>query len=87
MNALDIAIKNAGGVGKLAAAIGVGQPVVSNWRARGTTPDAVHCVAIERATSGVVTRQALRPEDWHLIWPELLAGAGAEAVTQEPAHG
>lgn len=84
MNALDIAIKNAGGVGKLAAAIGVGQPVVSNWRARGTAPDAVHCVAIERATSGVVTRQALRPDDWHRIWPELVSGSGAEV---EAAHG
>ena len=29
------------------------------------------CVAIERATSGEVTRQDLRPNDWHLIWPEL----------------
>lgn len=26
---------------------------------------------IERATSGLVTRQALRPHDWHLVWPEL----------------
>lgn len=71
MNALEIAIESAGGVGKLAAAIGVGQPVVSNWRARGTTPDAVHCVAIERATNGAVTRRDLRPDDWRAIWPEL----------------
>jgi len=71
MNALEIAIESAGGVGKLAAAIGVGQPVVSNWRARGTTPDAVHCVAIERATNGAVTRRDLRPDDWQAIWPEL----------------
>lgn len=28
-------------------------------------------VAIERATSGAVTRRDLRPDDWHLIWPEL----------------
>jgi DNA-binding transcriptional regulator YdaS (Cro superfamily) len=26
---------------------------------------------LERATGGVVTRQDLRPDDWHLIWPEL----------------
>lgn len=27
--------------------------------------------AIERETSGVATRQSLRPDDWPLIWPEL----------------
>ncbi|QHC93840.1 hypothetical protein PspR84_04100 [Pseudomonas sp. R84] len=26
---------------------------------------------IERATSGLVTRKELRPNDWHLVWPEL----------------
>lgn len=29
-------------------------------------------VAIERETKGVVTRKDLRPDDWHLIWPELI---------------
>ncbi len=29
------------------------------------------CVAIEHETGGEVTRKALRPNDWHLIWPEL----------------
>ena len=71
MSALQTAIDILGGVGKLAVAIGVGQPVVSNWRARGTVPDAATCVAIERATSSAVTRRDLRPDDWHLIWPEL----------------
>lgn len=27
--------------------------------------------AIERNTAGAVTRQDLRPDDWHEIWPEL----------------
>lgn len=40
--------------------------------------------AIERATSGAVTRQSLRPEDWHLIWPEL---AKPTRKTKEAAHG
>ena len=86
MNALETAIESAGGVGKLAAAIGVGQPVVSNWRARGTTPDAVHCVAIERATKGAVTRRDLRPDDWQAIWPEL-AKPRKPKPTTEAAHG
>lgn len=29
------------------------------------------CMSIERATSGAVTRQDLRPYDWQDIWPEL----------------
>jgi len=35
-------------------------------------PGPTHCVAIERATDGSVTRRDLRPDDWHLIWPELV---------------
>ncbi len=60
MKTLDTAITVVGGVGKLAAALGVAQPVVSNWRARGTRPDAVHCVAIERVTNGAVRRAQFR---------------------------
>lgn len=85
MNALDIAVSRLGGVGKLAAAIGVAQPVVSNWRARGTVLDAIHCVSIERATGGQVTRQDLRPNDWADVWPELAAQQAVE--TAEVAHG
>ena len=35
------------------------------------------CVSIEQATNGAVTRQQLRPDDWHLIWPELIEKAAA----------
>ena len=71
MSPLDKAIDLCGGVGKLAAAIGISQSAVSNWRARGTSPEPGNCVAIEQATDGAVTRQDLRPYDWHKIWPEL----------------
>lgn len=69
--ALDAAIEAMGGVSMLASAIGVGQSVISNWRARGTVPSANYCTAIERATAGAVTRRDLRPDDWRAIWPEL----------------
>lgn len=29
-------------------------------------------VAIERESNGEVTRRESRPDDWHLIWPELI---------------
>jgi len=48
------------------------------------------CLAIERATSGAVTRRDLRPDDWQDIWPELAEPQtqpeqGA-ALAQESAH-
>lgn len=30
-----------------------------------------HATAIEKFTSGVVTRKDIRPDDWQDIWPEL----------------
>lgn len=70
MKSLERAIELAGGVGKLAASIGVVQSAVSNWKARGAVP-VEHCAAIEVAVGGLVRRQDLRPEDWQRIWPEL----------------
>lgn len=43
------------------------------------------CVAIEQASNGEITRKVLRPDDWHLIWPEL-AAATDSATTQGAAH-
>lgn len=59
MSTLTQAVEVAGGVGKLAAAIGVAQNVVSNWRKRGKVP-AEHVLAIEAATG--VSRHLLRPD-------------------------
>lgn len=44
----------------------------------------VLCVQIEAAASGAVMRWELRPDDWHLIWPELIDTAGAPTI---PAQG
>ena len=49
----------------------ISQQRVWNWLHRGDRIGADQCLAIERATNGAVTRQELRPNDWHLIWPEL----------------
>ena len=35
------------------------------------------CVRIEEETGGAVTRQDMRPADWHRIWPELRATPAA----------
>lgn len=66
-------------------AIGVASSLPSMWKRRGQIPIA-NCTAIEKATNGAVTRRDLRPDDWHLIWPEL-AQAAPSPVTQEVSHG
>lgn len=37
----------------------------------------VSCVALEKHSNGLVTRQMLRPDDWRDIWPELACSVEA----------
>lgn len=62
-------IDNLGGTNAVANLCLVSRSTVSHWQNEGIP--AARCVAIERATSGAVTRQDLRPNDWESIWPEL----------------
>lgn len=68
---------------RMAAAVGDGvlRQHIEHWLKVGRVP-AEHCVAVERATSGKVTRKDLRPEDWRAIWPELAAN-DTEAVSHD----
>lgn len=84
MKQLDKAIEIVGGVGKLAAAVGVVQGAVSNWRMRGSAVPVEHCATIEIATNGAVTRRDLRPDDWQKIWPELAAAQPHQAHPATP---
>ena len=43
-----------------------------------------HATAIEKFTSGVVTRKHIRPDDWQDIWPEL--ASSEQKPTPAPAH-
>ncbi len=72
------ACEKAGGQTALANSISeltgtvVTQQRIRNWLARGDRVPAEYCVAIEQATEAAVTRRDLRPDDWHLIWPDLV---------------
>lgn len=56
----------------LAKAIGAHAPDVSKWAA-GIRPIPVQYGApIEIATGGAVTRKEMFPDDWQVIWPELV---------------
>lgn len=69
----------------VAEACSVAYQIVQGWRSkerRVATP-AEYASAIEIATGGQVTRQELRPNDWHRIWPEL-PGAAERLAAERP---
>lgn len=81
---LDEYIKGGGAlsVAELREAIGVKSDAqIRQWQHgyASRLPGPAYCVAIEKATAGAVTRQELRPDDWHLIWPELIAAPTHQA--------
>ncbi|MEX3555197.1 MAG: YdaS family helix-turn-helix protein [Burkholderia gladioli] len=85
---MDLKTYTAGARGRLAKLcrdIGAYAPDVSRW-ANGSRPVPPRwCVAIERITDGAVSRRDLRPDDWHLIWPELAEAHSAVLTEREPA--
>ena len=61
-----------GGAAKLARDLNISPSYLSQLVSGACARSPERCVAIERATLGHVTRRDLRPNDWHLIWPELV---------------
>lgn len=62
-----------GSASAFAKSIGV-SPAYLYQMTNGIRPVPVQLVAtIKRVTGGAVAEQDLRPDDWHLIWPELAA--------------
>lgn len=63
-----------GGTAKVARMCKCDSAAVSNWRIRGI-PAAKYMLLgarIEEASHGLITRQDLFPNNYFLIWPELL---------------
>lgn len=82
---IDKASEEVGSQAELARRLGV-YPSMITQLSSGERPVPVRlAVAIERETDGVVRRWDLRPDDWHLIWPELVGVEGAPAVTNREA--
>lgn len=63
---------------RLSKKLNLPQALISQWANKVRPVPVERCTAIEQATNGAVTRRDLRPDDWHLIWPEL-----AEKVAEE----
>jgi DNA-binding transcriptional regulator YdaS (Cro superfamily) len=86
MTALDQAINCIGGIGALAARLGVKYQAIQKWR-RGKVPED-RCGDIEAATAGVVTCDALRPDvEWQRNENGVVTGylVTLQAAAQEAA--
>lgn len=46
-------------------------------------PGPIHASRIEKVTKGAVKRWDLRPDDWYLIWPELIGAKGAPVFVEK----
>jgi len=66
----------------ISALLGVSKSAVSQWKVVGRNVPILHCLAIEKATKGMVSRQELRPDDWHLLWPELIKSTKPKKATK-----
>lgn len=55
---------------------------VWNWLNRDKAVPAQYCPIIEWISRGAVTRKDLRPDDWHLIWPELVSKSRSKHKTR-----
>lgn len=79
-SAIDRAGAAFGGLAKLARALNVTTQAVCQWRDR-PVPVA-RCAAIEELCNKKVRRWDLRPDDWHLIWPELRSRSNAPPIKE-----
>jgi DNA-binding transcriptional regulator YdaS (Cro superfamily) len=70
-SAVALAIAEAGGPAVVAALVGKSVQAVCFWRDGDRNFPVELCAALEAAQTKVSRRQ-MRPEDWHLIWPELV---------------
>jgi len=63
-----------GGTAKVAKMCEVEPAAVSQWKKNGIPREQLMFLAarIEKESHGLVTRQDLFPNNWYLVWPELL---------------
>jgi len=68
-----------GGTAKVARMCKVDPAAVSNWRIRGIPSDKYMFLGarIEKESHGLVTRKDLFPNNFWLIWPEMLKKSNA----------
>lgn len=85
MNEISKAIEVTGSASALARLLDVSVQSVCFWRDGKRSVPLSKCTDIERVTNGAVTRQQLRPDDWHRIWPELAAHEAEQETVAHPS--
>lgn len=70
-----------GGTAAVARRVGTSMASVSEWRRNGIPDGRLVELAADIEANGGPLRWALRPHDWHRIWPELVGADGAPDVT------
>ncbi|HAV73653.1 MAG TPA: hypothetical protein DCX50_01605 [Limnobacter sp.] len=72
-------IDELGGTSVVAGFFSIRPPSVSEWRSNGIPKDRLICLAPMCERKGIASRKELFPNEWHLIWPELV---GVDSVHQ-----
>lgn len=70
--AFKIAIELCGSQKKLAEKLGCTQVQISQWCHCLISVPVYICCLLERITEGKIKRKDMRPDDWFLVWPDLL---------------
>ncbi len=83
-NIIQRACDIVGGQSALARLIGISPSFMAQVAKQQRPLPLDRCTAIERATEGAVTRRDLRPDDWWLIWPELVTAEHPIPAEQVP---
>jgi DNA-binding transcriptional regulator YdaS (Cro superfamily) len=71
-NAVEILSILAGSQRKAAKKMNISVGNIQDWKNGRKKVPPMRAVQIEQLTGGAVTRKMLRPDDWHLFWPELI---------------
>jgi DNA-binding transcriptional regulator YdaS (Cro superfamily) len=85
VNAMAQVVEVCGGPTKVAAALGVSAQAVCFWRDGKRRLPVEYIPVLEQLSAGVVRRWDLRPQDWWVIWPELVGAEGAPEPNPEVA--
>ena len=69
MSPYEKLINHFGSLAAVARELNMKAPSVFSWKEKRIP--IIRCIEIENITDKKITRKELRPDDWHLIWPEL----------------
>jgi DNA-binding transcriptional regulator YdaS (Cro superfamily) len=85
MKLIEYVVHERGRLTRVARAVGIAPAFLAQIASGKRSAPVQYCRAIVGACGGAVALWDLRPNDWHLIWPELTSADGAPAATAIPA--